>query len=184
MYTNQPVSVDFCGPIPYLRTTQKLSQEYRPSETPSWFVPWWQRQAHMLEGERCRVYFLIPNGGAPWTALRYITRMQKTRNDVDPWYASCVATCEPSNNLQAVDPLTGGEGRKPLISSVVKACICLGLVFSSFICFAQSARYWVHLVRPSNSRPRSNRSLRCWGKSCCSSTTLFAGVCVQAASQT
>lgn len=48
--------------------------------------------------------------------------------------------------MQRVDPLTGGEGRKPLVPAVIKGSICLGLVFASFICFAQAARYFVHLV--------------------------------------
>ena len=48
--------------------------------------------------------------------------------------------------MQAVDPLTGGEGRQPLVSASAKASICLGLVYASFICFSQAARYYVHLV--------------------------------------
>jgi hypothetical protein len=47
--------------------------------------------------------------------------------------------------IAAVDPLTGGTGRKPLVPATIKASVCLGLVFASFICFAQAARYYVHL---------------------------------------
>jgi len=49
------------------------------------------------------------------------------------------------NKIAAVDPLTGGAGRQPLISASIKGSVCLGLVFASFICFAQAARYYVHL---------------------------------------
>lgn len=62
-----------------------------------------------------------------------------------------ISVCLSCAALQRVDPLTGGDGRIPLVPAVVKGGICLGLVFASFVCFAQAARYFVHLVCHLNS---------------------------------
>ena len=50
--------------------------------------------------------------------------------------------------MQEIDPITGGAGRRGLVSVTGKAAAGLILIWACVICLGQSARFYVHLVIP------------------------------------
>ena len=49
--------------------------------------------------------------------------------------------------MQQYDPITRAGGGVPLLHPAVKLGIALGILFVSFMCFAQSGRLYSHVVR-------------------------------------